>query len=657
MIQGFTKALLATAITVLGVGPAFAAAPVIGSIPNVIIGDNEDFGPSDNNFFRFTNAFRFDDYVTDADTDVEDLLWSFDEGLPAQQWYTINAKDPIQVGTTSDAPHITPAGTFELRQAVNSGDEYANFRDIIFSPPPDALPYPDPVDDHSNGKSVYLYASDGTNVASREIIVSTVDNAFDQLTGGSPFTCWDTDDFTIGSFTFNAASDSDVTVGWNLLALPIGGVTEVSYDSVESSLKVRVFASASGRLIGWRTTTPAGTQTPNPEILPYANVGPSNYVYGKFSVYAVKTSPAAANNTIPNLRLRLANFFAITAKLIVNNHADDAADRQPFYQELRPSLVPASPSVYKVHFDPIDVPYLNDNGTTSGIARGFEAYELTALGNGTLALAESSICTYPATELADSVSSPPLIKQFNTAADFGSGTGESRITVDQSTFGNANLNDPLIQITYTAVPASVTLSTANVPTNRVGVATKDFLYPAGNGGLRPRIEADKVYTAKFDITSTLPNAQQARMRLRVRTVRFAYTMKYEVGPAVPTGLIDNQLLAQQSLPGPSTQNAEAPFYRLILQSPLDVDLRPDSIATGALFAPSDPVSVRFPNLTGIPGPGVTSGTDDTRTERDISVGVDTVDGINFNPFASAITEVGNIRVNGIEIRAFDALQE
>jgi hypothetical protein len=66
----------------------YAYAPVIGNIPDIIIGDMEDNGTScgltDLNFFRFTDAFNFDEYVTaetgdpDAGTTYPQIVrWSF----------------------------------------------------------------------------------------------------------------------------------------------------------------------------------------------------------------------------------------------------------------------------------------------------------------------------------------------------------------------------------------------------------------------------------------------------------------------------------------------------------------------------------------------------------------------------------------------------
>src|SRR5690606_8801850 len=108
MKKGFQITLLAMAASIAGISSSYAAAPVISSLPDITIGDNEDSGDTDSNYFRFTNAFRFDDHVSDADSDVSSLIWTFAEGDdPGQttgtQWFQINGKDPVAVGTAEIA--------------------------------------------------------------------------------------------------------------------------------------------------------------------------------------------------------------------------------------------------------------------------------------------------------------------------------------------------------------------------------------------------------------------------------------------------------------------------------------------------------------------------------------------------------------------------
>ena len=81
MKKGLVTALFVGAIAFSGIG-AYAATPVIGNLPDVTVGDLDapNCVGSGQNVFVFTNAFRFDAYVTDADTPAGNLLWSFDEG-------------------------------------------------------------------------------------------------------------------------------------------------------------------------------------------------------------------------------------------------------------------------------------------------------------------------------------------------------------------------------------------------------------------------------------------------------------------------------------------------------------------------------------------------------------------------------------------------
>jgi hypothetical protein len=160
MKKGLVTALFVGAIAFSGIG-AYAAAPVIGNLPDVTVGDLDapNCVGSGQNVFVFTNAFRFDTYVTDADTPVGNLLWSFDEGddpvAPTTQWYQINGINPVLLGDAliaADELANFPAHVNPGASQLNAVSPWASFEDISFDP------------EHSTGKTVRFYASDGTNV-------------------------------------------------------------------------------------------------------------------------------------------------------------------------------------------------------------------------------------------------------------------------------------------------------------------------------------------------------------------------------------------------------------------------------------------------------------------------------------------------------------
>nr|HQH12815.1 hypothetical protein [Candidatus Sumerlaeota bacterium] len=89
MKKGLILTLATVAVALLST-VGYGYAPIIGNIPDVIIGDKDDpiGSTEDLYFFRFTNAFNFDDYLSkhpnDEDQSTTNVRWSFlasDPGL------------------------------------------------------------------------------------------------------------------------------------------------------------------------------------------------------------------------------------------------------------------------------------------------------------------------------------------------------------------------------------------------------------------------------------------------------------------------------------------------------------------------------------------------------------------------------------------------
>lgn len=63
--------------------PTSIYAPVISKLPDIFISDTEDNTETmDVNFFCFQNALDLDAYVSDLDTTISELVWSFKESGP-----------------------------------------------------------------------------------------------------------------------------------------------------------------------------------------------------------------------------------------------------------------------------------------------------------------------------------------------------------------------------------------------------------------------------------------------------------------------------------------------------------------------------------------------------------------------------------------------
>lgn len=650
MMKRLLKSLFVGAFLAAGVN-AFAIAPTIADLPEVSIGDNEDNISTDNNFFVFTNAFAFDTYVSDPDSTVSSLIWSFDEGNPTgPNWFTINGLPPVAVGDAAIAAEEVAGGVNRINPGpgfnIRSGNVFATFRDVIFSPPPTVLPYPDPVNPdkaaHQAGKVVRFYVSDGTQVASQDTLVKTVDDTFDALSPSCTFSTAQTDSFTTDVSTVNP-----VNPGWFFDSA--GTAATGAYNAGAQSLAITVTANAANtyKIGTWQTTLP--------DWLPYSFVGNQRAVRGKFYVYASGTTPATANN-IPLLRVKLTNTVAVASTLEVlhtNNNADDTLTR-----DFAPSFTAGAPSLYRVDLDPVDVPALSLPSGIGGTGRTFECYHTTPQGNGTLHLAESSIGTYsinsctPLTVLPSKTYNPGDFANFDgTAYDgfrlIGGGAG---------VFGTSDRTAGQVPtVTHSGV-TGLTLSSVGMPSANLGVATADptpfgkvagSVVPADWAALL-RWEQGKQYSVRWHITSTQQTNRQSQMRLRTRSVGFGWSQKLEIGGAYPSNNAEVQAVAQQTLPGVGTGNPEkigtenGGWYNLIFHSPLDPDIRADV---------AGPIATKMPNLSALPPPGSTT----ANLRSAVLIGLDLVDTIS--PGVNKNLEEGLFTIDQVQIRVHNKVAD
>jgi hypothetical protein len=597
MKKGLVTALFVGAIAFSGFG-AFAATPVIGNIPDVVVGDldSPNCVGTGANFFVYTNAFRFDNWVTDADTPTGNLLWSFDEGddpiAPNSQWYQINGINPIQVGAAAIASdeaagfpaHVNP-GASNLR-AVS---QYASFQDISWSA------------EHQTGKTVRFYASDGTNVGFKDIMVYSVDNVCDSLSGEvNQFQCQYQDQLTTSG-------------GWQLyLQEPnsadasYGGLTSIDYDAANSALRARISsdpgtansATVSGlfRASGWRTSDAYAALT-----LPYASIGNSNLVRSKWFVYATGNTPAQVN-TIPATRMQVYNRFVMLTTLEVFTHVNDGTASTAGDQlgkDIAPSTNPNAPSLYRSDYDPVDAPFLVTNGATEGMGRAFIAQGDKPQDNGYICLTEAHTGCIPKS-LADGT----LIQTLQpSASDAGGlkltgvtpvGGGGGPFTLRFS-YPFQTLSGRISNADFASGPNvsegtfGVTLdSTAydNQPNatwqggSRAGILLVGF-YPGDNLAARPRVGEGKQYRIRFTVSGTQQSNLQCQLRLQVNTGSSTYVQKYEVGGSKSGGSQAQQISAEV-LPGVGSSNPSG-VYDVYMYTPLSLAIRPGAASVAAGF--------------------------------------------------------------------------
>jgi hypothetical protein len=609
MKKGFLYTLLAAVITLAGVSGSYASAPVLRDLPDVIIGDFEDNIGTDNNYFVFTNAFRFDDYVSDTDSTVSELKWSFDEGdddadgpPPAPtQWFQINGKNPIHVGSADQATFDNPTPSLHANPLaandIRLGNEYATFRDIVFTPTTDTTaPWDGPVPDngaeetrHADGKVVTFYVSDGFNVVSNSIIVSSIDNTTtDQLSSSQG---WEE---KINNTAFGSGHN------W----VPLSQLQGTLSDATAGELRATFNNVGGFKMAGWWTRNPAVTFA---NSLLYSEIGTDNYVRAKFFIYT-GGQPTTAQNEVAGLRLRVANRFAYAAYAFIQPHFEDPnlpSGQNNYAAEIGPSEEAARPSLYRVDLDPIDVPDM----TGKEIDRGFEAYGPLGSERGFIALTESAIGIYPKTLIADNTP----VKQYRAnlndfqGAVVAGGTSSLRVTRGTdgawgSTIqtGDTSLNGNVVASNSTSTGYTADVTAFDGIDNEIIVVssqvTNGNAADQGNRSIRTRIAEDQLYKVKFHATSTLSTQNQAAIDFEVRSLSFQYMNLLQIESGRVGG--SQQSTVQQVTPGTGNQLPAADkdpadttggYYTVLFHSPMSKQIRPETAFTGQPLSARQPV--------------------------------------------------------------------
>ena len=457
---------------------------------------------------------------------------------------------------------------------------------------------------------------------------------------------WDRDDFASGGLA------------------PPGSANDWSSYGYENSLANTSYSDGAYKAHIQPTAQPAfrisGVISNQSEWLPYGVVGTTYCARAKFWVYAGGQSSPGQANLIPNMRVRLSSQFAVNSMLEVFSHLNGDPAQNSLSQDIRPSSDPARPSLYRVDMDPIDVPYMRNNPSTTGLLRAFEAMSTDPQDNGYLALTESSISVYP---ISARTATTPVKVYAPSASDAGNmklyNAYESilyRLVMgpnpgDPST---AEYTPPLP--TDTEGSFGVTLDSSAVAAGQIGVANRNFNPDGGtnNQASRIRVEPNKQYRARFHLTSTQNTNAQAQIRMRAFTAKFGWAQKMELGGAWATDfnktypLDSNNSIAHEALPGVGCANPDkigtenGGWYTLLMHTPMSMDVRPD--VAGATL------TQRMPTLSAQPAQGVNQA-----SSRDLLLGIDLLDSISMGQ--GAPLEKGNVTVDRIELYVDDLIPD
>lgn len=177
MKNGLTLAL-ATVALVMASYSAMAAAPTIRDIPDVVIGN--EGGMTDANAYYYEDAINLENYISDADNSMDDILLSFETATPR---YKLNGHDSLEA---TDDP-VSP-GAKAINTSVANGEldpdgnaETVTFRDDVLTP----LGGGAGETPANYSEVVTIWASDGDKASSRSIIVYTEVDGWDHLSGAA----------------------------------------------------------------------------------------------------------------------------------------------------------------------------------------------------------------------------------------------------------------------------------------------------------------------------------------------------------------------------------------------------------------------------------------------------------------------------------------
>lgn len=429
-------------------------------------------------------------------------------------------------------------------------------------------------------------------------------------------------------------------------------ISQLDHDPVEGAYRVHTYAHPSRfRMAGWISD--------RLYWLPYTSIGTNNYVRTKFYMYT-QGMPTLTASQYPNFKMRVANRYAVTAQLHIMTHDSSDPGNLANQQELRPSTDPDNPSVYRVDFDPIDVPFLQTNTTDEGILRAFESFTVEPTDNNILGMTESVMGVYPASLLVDSASQQTKIyaatgvdagnlKIYNSGIDFrrwnyGPVPPGSPIGTAAPREFSGNLTQ------YTEGSFGITVNSSSVAPDRIGFLERQFF--AGNENGTPgnedriRIAENKVYKVRWHVTSNRLTTQQSWYDLRTRAVKFGWNQTLGLGGHFGTGGIANQTLVRESTAGVGNQNPDkltpaenGGWFTSIMHSPLNKDIRPE-------FPANATIEQRMPNIAAMPATGSA-----LRSDRDVKLSLQTYDSLSLG--AGKNQEAVDITIDRIEVRQYD----
>jgi hypothetical protein len=472
------KLTLVTIVLALMCSGAYAYAPIIGGIPDVYIGDREDNYESggstvDINFFRFSNAFNFDLYVSfhpeDEEGSTTNTRWSFfcaDGNL-----VTINGIETLSDPSESLMPdlvskELTAWGNNDTPPRATS---WATFYDLADSPigtgPPwgDPLTAPETVDSPLDTQ-ITIYASNGSKTDSRSIAVkANVDAAEidmpDLLSGGISKI------FVFGWSAPASAFDKGLLADGLRIDDPSGTTFYVGTRNTD------------GNSIYGQTSTDPTRNTWSPWYSPDDQVAyQANNVY--IAEYTIRTSQTDASK-VPNVRM-YTDYVGTGILAVSGGNRVGTAQFQP-----APFVPDADGEVYNIYSTcPVD---MSSAGVTN-LRIDFEVIDFAGNEEGTVYLDEVNVYRFETPSKGDGT----LVATYNPAdlqANWGS-------IVLGSPFGDATVGSNSTGL-FIQTPLTVSAPVAG------NIDAGMWSRPAN--GTSQFFEADRLYRCIYTLSSPNQN--------------------------------------------------------------------------------------------------------------------------------------------------------
>lgn len=356
--------------------------------------------------------------------------------------------------------------------------------------------------------------------------------------------------------------------GWTAMQTVNESFAGTNYDAAAGSLAVSI--KATGKPVLRR----AGWTTQRQLWMPYSSIGPRNVVRATFLVSRSGQSDMAVPAKVPNIRLRLANRFAVAAMLDVTSYRSGNAEANVAYAQAAPSGDASLPTSYTLTYDPVDVPFLAEKAETEGVLAGFEAYAREPQQEGTMALQEVQMSVEPVragvilAELKTGENDAGSLRAVNAAEEVqafrfaraptsGAGIAETRAQELLLDCTDDPYSSTAIATTgmYSEGVAGITLDTSQSPAGSRVAILRTF-HTAANPGDRIHVRPGAVYRARFHLVGDKDTFANAQINLRASALELGWVQTLLMaGPYVTNGS-NSELITRQTLPGATCMNPE-----------------------------------------------------------------------------------------------------